>query len=64
MLYLTISDGERADRAIPILATSDRRVIRLVAEALTDRLTGEEGDRPKLRELTRQRQLVEMAGSE
>jgi len=63
MLYLTISDGERADRAIPILATSDRRVIQLVAEALTDRLTEGDSDRPRLRDLTRERLPAGVAGT-
>ena len=54
-LYLTIAEGERADRAVPLLATRDPEVIALVARALTERLTGGGQDQPKIRELTKRR---------
>lgn len=34
-VFLTIREGETADQARPILATSDPRVLRAVARALT-----------------------------
>ena len=37
--YLTISKGPRADLAVPIVATSDQRIIGLVAQALAEELT-------------------------
>lgn len=43
-LYLTISDGKRADQAVPIVATSDRKIIGLVAKALVERLIETPGD--------------------
>jgi hypothetical protein len=33
-LYLTVSRGERADQAIPILASSDQRVIDTVLQTI------------------------------
>ena len=51
-LYLTISEGPRADRAIPVMATNDQRIIALVAEELSKKLTqGRHPEAPKLRSL-------------
>ena len=54
-LYLTIAEGERADRAVPLLATRDPEIIALVAGALSERLTGGTQKQPKIRELTKRR---------
>jgi hypothetical protein len=34
-MYITLSEGPRADMAVPILATGDQRIIQAVLSALT-----------------------------
>jgi hypothetical protein len=36
-LYLTISEGDSADQARPLLATGDRRIIEIVARQIAER---------------------------
>ena len=46
--YLTISKGPRADLAVPIIATSDQRIIGLVAQALAEELASSAPNEPKI----------------
>ena len=55
-MYLTISEGPRAEKALPILATGDERIVRAVLQVFAG-LMREAGDRPGTLTLSRQGEL-------